>query len=372
MIDLVNVISVSVSEAPLGLGEYNVNNVALFTKDEPVEEWDEDWRAYVSPAAVGEDFGTDSEAYLQALAFFSQSPNVLNGNGQLIIFPCGADEELGEALTRVQDMVFFTGILSTFIPATDEDLLAFSTQVQATDSKIWMFPSHLTASIAGIFTDILDAGNYKTRCFLYTTSAQAARIAMAAYAGGGFSTNFDASNATRTQNLKQLITILPDEGITQTIYNNAKTAGVDLYISYAGIPSVVSNGNNKYFDQVYNLIWFVSQLKVSGFNSLRQVSTKVPQTEPGVTLLKDAYRNVCEAALNNAYVAPGAWNSAEFFGNQEDMIKNILERGYYIYSQPVNQQSQVDRLARKAPLIQIAIKEAGAIQQSSVIVNVNP
>jgi hypothetical protein len=146
---------------------------------------------------------------------------------------------------------------------------------------------------------------------------------------------------------------------------------VDLYVSYAGVPSVVSFGANRYFDEVFNLVWFVSALKVAGFNALARVSNKIPQTEPGMSLLKNAYRLICEEAVNNAYVAPGQWTSAEWFGVQVDMNNSILERGYYIYSQPVNLQSSVDRAARKAPLVQIAIKEAGAIHSSNVLVNIN-
>ena len=115
----------------------------------------------------------------------------------------------------------------------------------------------------------------------------------------------------------------------------------------------------------------VTQLQVAGFNALATVGTKIPQTEPGMSLLKGAYRRVIEQALTNGYIAPGAWNSAEWFGSQDDMLANILQRGYYIYSQPVNLQLQADRELRKAPLIQIAIKQAGAIHSTSVVVSIN-
>jgi hypothetical protein len=53
------------------------------------------------------------------------------------------------------------------------------------------------------------------------------------------------------------------------------------------------------------------------------------------------------------------------------MLRNIEEVGYYIYSLPVNQQAQTEREERKAPLIQIALKEAGAIHSSNVLVYIN-
>lgn len=391
MLELLNVINVSVSENPTGLGNYNVNNLALFSNEVPLANSESSsssssgggsynpgpygiYRVYVSAAAVAADWGTDSETYQQAVAVFSQQPNILAGGGNLIIFPMsqtGSGETLLQAITRTIDVIFYAGIISTDYPLA-AGMQALSDYVASLEDKILFLPSNLSANIAGIFTDIKDSSNHNTRCLYYSTNALDSRLFAAAYAGRGMSVDFTGSNTAITMNLKQLSTIDPDEGVTQTLYNSCQTAGVDVYVSYAGVSSAVSNGANRYFDEVYNLIWFVSQLKVTGFNALAQVGTKVPQTEPGMSLLKAAYRSVCEQAKNNGFIAPGRWTAAEWFGNQVDMINNILERGYYIYSLPVNQQSATDRADRKAPLVQIAIKESGAIQSSNVLVLVNP
>ncbi len=194
---------------------------------------------------------------------------------------------------------------------------------------------------------------------------------MAAYAGRALSTNFSGSNTTQTMQLKTLTTILADSGLTQTLYTAAQVAGVDVYASFEGVPKVACSGANRFFDQAYNLGWIVGALQVAGFNALATSSNKVPQTEGGVATLKTAYRRVLEQGLSNAYIAPGTWTSSDTVGNQEDFLRNILERGYYIYSSPVALQPVSDREDRKAPLIQIALKEAGAIQSSSVLVNIN-
>jgi hypothetical protein len=143
---------------------------------------------------------------------------------------------------------------------------------------------------------------------------------------------------------------------------------VDVYVDYDGRASYVSNGANGFFDDVYNQIWLVSELRVVGFNTLALVSNKIPQTEPGMSLIKGAFRKVMEQAIRAGYVAPGSWNGAEWFGNQSDMINNVLERGYYIYSEPVNLQAQATREERIAPTIKIAAKLAGAIQFIAVFV----
>jgi hypothetical protein len=192
-----------------------------------------------------------------------------------------------------------------------------------------------------------------------------------AYAGRGLSTNFSGSNTTQTMQLKDLIGITPDSSMTQTLYNKCQDAGVDVYASIQGVAKVLTSGANGFFDDVYNLQWFVIALQVAGFNCLAQSSTKIPQTENGVSALKSSYRAVCEQSVTNQFVAPGAWNSPVTFGSQADFVANIAQRGYYIFSVPVAQQSATDRADRKAPLIQIAIKLAGAVHSSTVIVNVN-
>ena len=90
-----------------------------------------------------------------------------------------------------------------------------------------------------------------------------------------------------------------------------------------------------------------------------------------MTGLKSVYQGVCETSVRNGVVAPGTWNTAVPFGDPETFKKNIEEKGYYIYSIPVSQQAQVEREARKAPLVQIAVKTAGAIHSTNVMIYVN-
>lgn len=388
MLELSNIINVSVSLNPAGLGNFNINNLALFTKEVPLANDESSsssssgageyvpgpygsYRAYASAAEVGADWGTDSETYQQAVAVFSQQPNILSGDGNLLIFTMGADETLAEAIDRAVDLVFFCGIISTDYPAP-ASFADLASQVQAYGDKIIFLPSSDSTAIAGAFTDIKSAKLTSARCLYYSTTALAARLFAAAYAGRGLSVDFDGSKTTLTMNLKTLSGITADPGITQTLYNACKTAGVDIYADISGIAAAASFGANKYFDEIYNLIWFVSQIKVTGFNALYLTSGKIPQTEEGMSYLKAAYRQVCEQAVNNGYIAPGIWTSPEWFGNPDDMAKNIEQRGYYIYSTPVNKQSTTDRAARKAPLVQIAVKEAGAFHSTDLAIFINP
>jgi len=366
---ITNVVTISVAAAPTGIANYRINNLAYFTKEEPLAPLSGDYAIYLTPQDVATDFGTNSETYAAAVAIFSQSPNILTGGGSLIVVPMAAEDTLVTTLEDVGEQIFFGGVCYGGYAPDDAELLAAAEAFQAA-KKLLFVSQHLTSSMSGgaIFDDIQSASLTYTRCLLYTVSAVAARKMAAAYAGRGMSTAFDGSNTAQNMNLKQLVGITADPGITQTIFNTAQTVGVDVYTEVAGRASVMSSGANAFFDQVYNLLWFVFGLEVAGFNALATTRTKVPQTELGIAALRNAYLGVCKQAVTNGYVAPGTWNSPDRFGDPEDFDRNIQEYGFYVYSAPLSQQSQADRADRKAPLIQIAIKEAGAVNTTSVLV----
>jgi hypothetical protein len=218
---------------------------------------------------------------------------------------------------------------------------------------------------------------------LLNASAQAISIAvsyqqsdplvfLAAYFGSGMSVDFQGSNTTITQNLKSFVGVLPDLTLTQTIQNLCTADGADTYPSIQGDPACLSSGANLFFDQAQNRLWFVNAIAIASFNYLAQTGTKIPQTEDGMSGFKSAQRQICKLGVNNQYLAPGTWTNPTTFGNQALLYANIAQKGYYIYSSPIASQSAVVRASRAAPLVQIAIQEAGAIQSASILIYVNP
>ncbi len=369
---LSNVINISVSQSPLGVSAYNTSNIALFTDDTPSPIFSDGYKIYKDPTEVGKDFGTSSTTYKMANAMFSQAPNMLANGGYLVVIPLEASETLDEAITRTTDLVQYFGILSTEIE-TQSGTTDAAAVIQALN-KIGFFVQRASGSIdPGGTLDLLRTGGFfKSRGLYYGSDNDLdALIMKAAYAGRALSTIFSGSLTTSTMHLKDLNGVQPDPTMTQSKLEKAKIAGADCYVSLQGVSKVFTSGANRFFDQVYNLCWFIGSLEVAGFNYLAQTSTKIPQTENGMDGLKSAYRAVCEQARTNGYCAPGVWNSPNTFGNQSNLLENIEQRGYYIYSQPIGMQLQVDREERKAPLVQIALKEAGAIHESTVIVYVN-
>jgi len=138
---------------------------------------------------------------------------------------------------------------------------------------------------------------------------------------------------------------------------------------------VLTSGANLYFDQVYGRTWLQLQLQVNGFNYLKnaaQVPGKIPQTEIGMTGLRGAYIQAFNQGIANGYMAPGTWQLPFTFGNPAQFATAISNFGYYIVSQPIASQSVAQLQSRVAPLVQAAVQEAGALQSSSIIVQVQP
>ena len=123
-----------------------------------------------------------------------------------------------------------------------------------------------------------------------------------------------------------------------------------------------------YFDEIHGTDWLENAVQTEVWNLLYQSKTKIPQTEGGVTQILTTIEKVLAEAVTNGLVAPGVWN-AEGFGRLER--GDYLPKGYYLYSQPIDEQAQSEREQRKAPPIQCAIKLAGAIHSTDIQIDVN-
>lgn len=368
-----NIVNISVAQSPAGLQNYRINNLAYFTKEIPVIAPAGDYAIYKDPDTVATDWGSNSETYAAAVKVFSQTPNILDGGGSFIVCPMAADDTISTMLTKISAQIFFGGALYGGYAPLDAEVIAGAAAFQAA-KKLLFASNHLATAVqgGGVFTTISAAGSNRCRMFLYTLGAQQARLAVAAYASRLMSVDFEGANTVSTMQMKDLITVDPDTGITQTILDTCETVGVDVYCYFGPLPKVFSTGGNDYSDTVYATLWLIFALQVAGFNTIATTPTKIPQTEQGIAFLRNAYTGVCQQAVTNGFAAPGAWNSPQLFGDPTALKASVLERGFYVYTAPVNQQSQASREARQAPLCQIALKLAGAVHSSNVTVYVNP
>lgn len=326
--------------------------------------------------------GANSNVSIQAMSGAEGTDlfgvNYLNGAQAVVV--AGSDEvtiaehaeTMSEAIIRISNLIYFNGIICAKA-YTDIEASEASNTVQSMQDRILMLASNDVNSVksGGVFYQL--RGNFYTKCLLYTmgTSFEATLFA-AAYVSRGMAVNYNGSNTTLTMNLKDLANVQADTGISETILNLCSTAGVDCYPSIAGLAKVISNKYRFFFDQVQNQIWLVNTVQRAVFNGLATTTTKIPQTEAGMVLFESPIYGVVAQAVNNGMAAPGTWTSPDTFGNLEDFHRNIREFGYYIYHTPVSEQLTAVREARIAPVVQIAVKEAGAIHSGNILIYINP
>ena len=380
-IPITYVVSASAVTPQQGLEPLKLSTILLLTTDAPLSAIDGSYIISRTLKSVTDIFGTETETAMQAQAIFAQQPNILANDGYLIVAPLTSTEEeiegetvttyedLSTAIARIANEIYFEGIITTK-EADDTEYAAASTAVQAMQNRVLMLPSSSSSAFGGIFTTVQT--NTNTKCLYYSygdDAAQNARIFAAAYLSKALSVNYGGSNTTMTMNLKDLAGIQADTNISETILGQCETAGADCYPSIEGLAKVISNAQGgMYFDQVLNQIWFVNTIQRNVFNVLATTRTKIAQTDANLEIITKAIRQVCNQAVTNGYLAPGTWNSSDIFGNYEDFHRNIEEFGFYIYHMPVAEQSQTDRQARKAPVYQIAGKEAGAVHSANILI----
>lgn len=273
-------------------------------------------------------------------------------------------ETIAAAVTRTSALVSYTGLMSN-LNLEDTAIETAATALQA-QQIIFFQHGASTADIAGIATTVSSAGQSHTRILVYTGTQASANLMKSAYVGRFFSVDFTGSNTDLTMNLKQLANVTPDPYITTTLQIAANTAGANIYPSVAGYPCVLSAEGNTYDDIIYRNLALQFALQTNAFNYLAQTTTKVPQTESGMYGFKNSLAQVMQQFVINGCFAPGGWPSPDTFGNQQLFLNNITNYGFYIYSQPIAQQSSAARAARQAPLTQIAALGSGAIQTAAI------
>jgi len=280
-------------------------------------------------------------------------------------------ENVADAYTRLKglaNMPYFTSILTT--KRFEKDIItSTATAIQATNKLFIYGITNFANDVADIGQVITNAKQDKTRILLHNTSELDVLLFTAGYAGLLASTNFNSANVALTLHVKQLSGVNPDGNINDNKLATCKTAGVECYPLASGYANIFTSGANGFVDNVYYLIALQAYLEIAGFNTLAQTITKIPQTEEGMNVVKNNVINILQQFVTFGFIGAGAWNSPDTFGDPVLFKKSILQNGFFVYSQPITEQSQADRNTRTAPVVQIAIKTAGAIQY--IIINGN-
>lgn len=334
-------------------------------------------RLYTSAASIGTDFGTSSEEYLAAVAYFSQSPTpsqmyVGRWAKTLAAAEVGKVETLLDGVNACLGFTNWYGLGVTYdADRKDDDLLPVCAAIESSSlSRILAVTTKNTdALLTTVNTDIaskVKAAKYSRTFVQYSSTSNYGAISAF---GRAFTVDFNGFGTTITLKFKQ------EPGITYESLTPPQAAALDakncnVYVYYANDTAILQQGvmgNGDFFDERHGLDWLQNYVQTNLFNLLYTSGTKVPQTDAGNTRIMANVEASMDQAVNNGLIAPGVWN-----GGQIGQLSpgDTLTKGYYVYMPAISSQAQADREARKSVPVQVACKLAGAIHYASVQINV--
>ncbi|MEB6632730.1 DUF3383 domain-containing protein [Kluyvera cryocrescens] len=284
--------------------------------------------------------------------------------------PAAAGSPLPSVTTALRYSADWYGLVIADPTMTDENHLDVAALIgSASDSRIYGVTTAdakvLSATDATDIASKMKAAGYARAFCQYSQVAYAAASAF----GRAFTVNFLGNNTTITLKFKQ------EPGITaETVSDDQadalKAKNCNVFVNYSNDTAIIQEGvmsNGDFFDERHGLDWLQNYVQNNLWNLLYTSTTKIPQTEAGVTRLVTNIEQSMDQSVNNGLAAPGVWNGGDI---GQLTAGDTLTKGYYVYANSLSAQAQADREARKAPVIQVAVKLAGAIHFADVLIDV--
>ncbi|CAM3714198.1 hypothetical protein BS639_17180 [Rouxiella silvae] len=334
-------------------------------------------RAYTAADDVGADFGVDSEEYKASVIWFSQSPQptqVYIGRWvkTLAAAEAGAVETLLEAVNTLLGYTSWYGLhIADTVDPTNAELISVAAAIQAsTISRVLAYTTQDAAVLDSTSTtDIaaqMKAAAYGRTFGQYSSSSRYAAISAF---GRAFTVDFTGSNTTITLKFKTEPGITY-ETLTEPQADALEAKNCNVYVLYNNDTAILEQGvmaNGDFFDERHGLDWLQNTVQTADYNTLYTSTTKVPQTDAGTTTRMANIELALEQAVTNGLFAPGKWTGGPI---GQLNTGDSLTKGYYMYADTVDNQSQADREKRKGVAIQVAGKLAGAVHYGSVAITV--
>lgn len=182
------VINITISETPQGLTQPNVNSLAIFTNEAPINPATYGaFGTFVSPSAVASAFGTNSVTAAMANAVFSQVPNILSGAGHLVVIPLLSSVSATAGKFVTPDI---SANIAGFAAVTNGDIDVTVNGTSYNVGNLNFTGVTTLAQIAQIIDNGLPAGisvtaNATQITFTSDKVGAASTVALSTYAGGG-------------------------------------------------------------------------------------------------------------------------------------------------------------------------------------------
>lgn len=261
--------------------------------------------------------------------------------------------------------------VATATPPADADHLAVAGLIEGlstSQSRIYGATLQNANAIDG--TTSLDlASQFKIGNFSRTYDQFSRNDAYAAESlFGRFATiNYEGSDTVITAAYKQEPGVAA-EILTESQFATLKAKNCNVFVAVQNGTSIIFPGvmaNGDYIDERIGADWLQNRIQTDCYNLLHTTSTKVPQTNAGMNLIKTVIAAACTVAVENGLFAPGQW-----LGPNVGLLKTFdtLPGGFYIFAPDVATQSQADRAARISVPFQVCCKLAGAVHIISISV----
>ncbi len=322
-------------------------------------------------------FTADDRLYKAAALIFGQAktpPKVAIGKIEKTADETSVVEEPVATLQacREADGEWYAGIYCGDM--TDAQLLACAAYMEAiTPNSVFAFTTSdagvLDTENGGIFKQLKDK-QYRRSFGQYSTKHPDAVAAIIGWAMGAmtgtvnsaFTLAYKMETGVETENASSAFPSRSVDAIKEN-YGN-------VYINRGSYYDLFEDGtlfDGTWFDELIFLDKYQNDMQLGLMDVLYQ-NNKVAQTESGMTTLKDAVKVVCDDMNRVGFVSAGVWKGNAILGLAAG---DTLPNGYLIQSEPIDEQAQADRDARKAPPIYVSLKLAGAIHHVTVQCDVN-
>jgi hypothetical protein len=194
--------------------------------------------------------------------------------------------------------------------------------------------------------------------------------AVASFFGRAATVDFEGTNTTITLMFKQEPGVIA-EYLTESQALTLKQKNCNVFAAYNNGTSILQYGimtGGAYFDEVHGSDWLQNEIQTDCYNLQVTRTTKIPQTDGGMALIKSVIQAACGRGVQNGLIAPGVWTGPAV-GNVN--TGDTLPSGFYIFAPPVATQTDADRYARISVPFQVLCKLAGAVHIISISVLLN-
>ncbi len=254
------------------------------------------YKNYADLAAVAVDYPINTEEHKAAAALFAQR----NRPAEIAISRrVTASQTIAEHLAEMllQDWHF---LVSTATAVAD--IIAAADVIEADGTRQYIARTSSLTDAAQIKSKTYD----RTAVIYHSLPAEVAKYPDAAWVGAVAS----LPPGSATWKRWTLTGIVPDD-MTQTQLNAAHTAGVNAYVTMAGM-AVTSDGraaSGEYIDLVHSRDYLVTSIEYAVqdlFNRAQEQNTKIPYDNTGIAQIESAVRTVLQRAYNQGMIASDA------------------------------------------------------------------